>query len=150
MTKSEIPQITITRCAVQAMLRHAIDSQPAICCGLVSGKDMNIRSTAVIRNIANHPEQQCRPSKTDMDCILHNWQKQGLDCRGAYCSSLHPGDMRSEDQDNNLVDMAGKFTSPHPQLYLAINLDIEGRLETHAYKRHENTWRELPLVLATG
>ena len=122
MAENSLPEILVARHAVQAMLRHALDSQPAICCGLLAGSNDHIRSATALPDAAG---------------ILAELQKQSSQWMGVYHSDNEPEDIFS----------GLKSTAVDGLLYIAVDLDTDGRLDTHAWQLHENAWREVPLVL---
>ncbi len=124
MPASSLPEISIARHAVQAMLRHALDSLPAICCGLLAGSKSHVQSAMVVPDTAQ---------------VLSELQKKSSQWVGFYRSNSNPDDILSE-LDSTSFGKDGL-------LYLAISLDTDGRLDTRAYQLHDNNWREVPLVL---
>jgi len=124
MLAKSVQEITFARHAAQAMLRHALDNQPAICCGLLAGSEGHIQSAVAV---------------PDASRILAELQKQPSQWMGVYRSSTNPDEIVTE-LDSTTFHVDGL-------LYLAVNMDTDGRLDTHAWQRHENSWHEVPLVL---
>jgi len=147
---SPADQITIARHALQLMQRHALDSQPATCCGLVGGVGNAIKVAAPTRNRAVDTHLQCLPDHSDVTRILKEWRQRGL-CGGAYCSSLAAIGAQPGMFANLFADLRAAAPSAYSNadslLCLAINLGTDGRLETHAFRQQRGAWREIALVL---
>ncbi len=142
-------QITIARHAVQLMQRHALDSQPATCCGLVGGAGNAIQVAAPTGNRAVDTHLQCLPDYSDINRILKKWRQWSL-C-GAYCSSLAAIGAQPGMFANLLAGLQAAAPSACSNadslLCLAINLGTDGRLETHVFRQQRGVWREIALVL---
>lgn len=144
-------QITIARHTVQLMQRHALDSQPDACCGLIGGIGNAIHVAAPTGNQAIDAHVHCLPNRNDITHILKEWQQSGLSLRGVYRSSLTAHCAQPGMFANLLADL--QVTAPSAcsnagdLLCLAINLETDGRLETHAFWQRQGIWQETALVL---
>jgi len=144
-------QIAIARHAVQRIQRHALDSEPAACCGLIGGTEEVIRVASPTRNQAMDTRMHCLPDRADITRIIRQWQQQGLQLYGVYRSCLTAHCARPGMFANLLTDLQvavpAACTDPAGLICLAINLDTDGRLETHAFRQQHGAWQEMALAL---
>jgi len=144
-------QLAITRHAVQYMQRHALDSEPEACCGLIGGTDDIIQVAAPTKNQAMDTRIHCLPDRDDIIRIVRQWQQQGLNLYGVYRSCLTTHVTQPNMFANLLTDvqvaMPAACIDPAGLLCLAINLGTDGRLETHAFRLQQGSWQEIALVL---
>ncbi|HKJ84221.1 MAG TPA: hypothetical protein VJ961_09425 [Mariprofundaceae bacterium] len=142
------PMIGITRHAAQALLHHAIEAQPEICCGLLYGSSNNtgttIRRILPVTNTAAQREQACTPERTGIELTLTGDGGEPLLLLGPYRSFPTLG-IRTDDM---LADMPALPQTPDTaKWYGAVSLCTKGRLEIHIFSTLSGTWREHALEM---
>lgn len=143
------PTFTIARHAAQAMLHHALGSQPEICCGLLYGSsnetERAIHRTVPIANSAERPEQACQFDPQATSRALLSDKGEELEMLGLYRSFPDSGTTTAE----MLSDIPAPLQDVQTThlLYAAISLCTEGRLEIHAFSTHAGVWREQTLFM---
>lgn len=143
------PMITIARHAAQAMLHHALDTQPEICCGLLYGLSnetgMTINQTMPVANTAEQREQACLfdPQATSRALLSDDGGEHSL--LGLYRSFPAPGTTTDDMLSDIPAPLQGVQTTH--LLYAAISLCTEGRLEIHLFSTQAGVWHEQTLFM---
>jgi proteasome lid subunit RPN8/RPN11 len=81
-------RVTITGAVKERLEAHAIEAQPAECCGLLSGEDGVITDIHRLRNTAEKPETRYFASPEDLFTAMRRIREAGQRLLGVYHS--HP------------------------------------------------------------
>jgi proteasome lid subunit RPN8/RPN11 len=81
-------RVTITGAVKEQLEAHAIEAQPAECCGLLSGEDGVITDLHRLRNTAEKPETRYFASPEDLFTAMRRIREAGQRLLGVYHS--HP------------------------------------------------------------
>lgn len=87
-TQSSARTIRITRGVRLAIEEHALESRPAECCGLLSGRDSVITDVHRMRNDADKPETRYYATPEDLFAATRRMREAGQSLLGVYHS--HP------------------------------------------------------------
>jgi len=127
--------LRISRGAVQLMLRHALENQPAPVCGLLAGSNKHMEHAQPLACTALS-NGNCRLDPFELRQILADWRRRGLVCEGMYFTGKAPLD------EGMLNELSGG--SPDPLWRVMIDMDTKGRLDMHAFHGNDE---EVPMLL---
>jgi proteasome lid subunit RPN8/RPN11 len=123
-TQSNARTIRITEAVRVAIEDHALKSQPAECCGLLSGPDSVITDIHPLRNDAKRPETRYFATPEDLFAATRRIREAGQSLLGVYHS--HPRTPAYPSASD--VEMAF-----YPEAFYFI-VSLEPRVEVRAFK----------------
>ena len=135
-TQANVRTISITQSVRLAIEDHALESRPAECCGLLSGRDSIITDIHPLRNDADEPETKYFATPEDLIAATRRMREAGQSLLGVY--HTHPRTPAYPSASD--VEMAF-----YPEAFYFI-ISIEPRVELKAFKIEGSRIEDVEIV----
>lgn len=134
--------ITVTLPQLERIFAHAIQADPAECCGLIGGADQHVSSIYPLRNVAADTVVSYEAAPEDLFAAQRQMRERGEELLAIYHS--HP---RSAEPAPSETDVRLAF---YPQaVYLIVGLaGPEPIIRAFRISEREERWEEVEYVIA--